>query len=231
MKRLINRAQCEKLIWDIRAFRDTASLIERNIDKLELRPVVAADYSTIGWHSSGYEGFFRWMSLTTVSHFNFGVAFELGLKCLILIRGEDPKKHRHNFTKLLGDLSRLAPEIAERLETVFRIADPMLIAINPVLVEGPSTVEPTDEPKSRSIRDLRDFCMYFDQELKLSVQRYIWEDAFTGKPIHYVQKLSVLFDLLGEIENSIKESWPKFNVPTASTVTWASFVRERIPPG
>ena len=44
MKRLINRAQCEKLICDIRAFRDTASLIERNIDNLELRPVVAADY-------------------------------------------------------------------------------------------------------------------------------------------------------------------------------------------
>ena len=230
MKRLINRAQCEKLICDIRAFRDTASLIERNIDNLELRPVVAADYSTMSWHSSGHEGFFRWMSLTTVSHFNFGVAFELGLKCLILIHGEDPKKHRHSFTKLFGDLSRLAPEIAEGLETVFRVTDPMLIAINPVLIEGSATVEPTNAPESRSIRNLKDFCTYLDGELKLSVQRYIWEDAFTGKPIHYVHRLTVLSDLLDAIENSVKESWAKFNAPTSSTVTWASFVRKRSPP-
>ena len=230
MKRLINRAQCEKLIHDIRAFRDTASLIERNIDNLELRPVVAADYSTISWHPSGVEGFFVWLSLTTVSHFNFGIAFELGLKCLILVHGEDPKKRLHNFTKLFGDLSRLAPKIAERLETVFRITDPMLIAMNPVLIEGSSTVEPTEAPKSRSIGNLKDFCMYFDKELKLSTQRYIWEDAFAGKPVHYVHRLTVLFDLLNEIENSVKESWAKFNAPTSSTVTWASFVRERIPP-
>lgn len=230
MKSRINQAQCEKLIRDLRAFRDTASLIERNIDGLNLRPVVAADYSTISWHSSGHEGFFVWMSLTTVSHFNFGTAFELGLKCLILIHGEDPKKRWHNFTKLFEDLSRLAPEIAERLETVFRNTHPMLIAINPVLGEGSSAVEPTTVPESRSIRNLKDFCTYFDEELKLSGQRYIWEDAFTGKLIHCVHRLTVLFDLLNEIENSVKESWARFNAPTSLTVTWASFVRERIPP-
>lgn len=46
----------------------------------------------------------------------------------------------------------------------------------------------------------------------------------------FTMSTGLLFGLLDEIENSVKESWARFNAPTSSTVTWASFLRERIPP-
>ena len=59
-----------------------------------------------------------------------------------------------------------------------------------------SESEPTDTPPNRDLRDLRDFCIYFDKDMKLWTKRYSWEESSNQTWVHYIEDLSPLISFV-----------------------------------
>ena|GEM_PF-1963952 len=86
----MNGVQYLKLIGDARAFGQTARLIEREIERLQ---VTQGDLSPVGG-STGWPSHSAWESLKTASHFNLSISLELRLKCLLRLHDIAPLQGR-----------------------------------------------------------------------------------------------------------------------------------------
>ena len=187
--------QFRKIVGDAKAFRDAAWLVECRIQQLQTQD---GDTRRIGG-SKGWRSHDVWESLKTVSHFNLFNAFELGLKCLLEVQGISPIRGREGH--LLAVLyDSLPDEIARKLDDMFRkeiMQRPFVLKA----VARTDTPRRPDSPRSRPLRTLRDFCAYFDEDAKLWMKRYSWEDLTSGQYVHYLDKLDALLAFLEQMEN------------------------------
>ena len=178
-----------KLTSDITAFLDATRLIEKRI--LDLK-VEHSNQNPIGG-STGWKIHDIWESLKTASHFNFDVALELRLKCILILCGfaEQARGARHNLEKIY-DL--IPSEICQELEDLFaqEIRNKSIHMVAFVRSES----EPTDTPTNRDLKDLRDFCIYFDKDMKLWTKRYSWEESSNQTWVHYIEDLSPLISFV-----------------------------------
>ena len=178
-----------KLASDITAFLEATRLIEERIRSLN---VEHSNQNLIGG-STGWKIHDIWESLKTASHFNFGVAFELRLKCILELCGleEQARKARHNLEKIYN---LIPSEICGELEDLFaqetRNKSIRLVAF------VSSKSEPTETPSNRNLKDLKDYCIYFDEDAKLWKKRYSWEELSNQAWVHYIEDLSPLISFV-----------------------------------
>lgn len=198
----MNGVQFLRLIGDARAFRQSASLIEREIARLEVR---GGDLSPVGG-ASGWPSHTVWESLKTASHFNLAIALELRLKCLLRLNDITPPGGRdgHRLAglyELFG--AHRAPAEAE-LEQFYEQA----AAEHPfTLVAFLSTDDPAvpEGPRNRPLQSLMDVFAYLDDDVELWRKRYAWEHAAEQEWQHYIDDLSALFAFLDTSESHSME--------------------------
>ena len=178
-----------KLASDITAFLDATRLIEKRIRSLN---VEHSNQNLIGG-STGWKIHDIWESLKTASHFNFGIAFELRLKCILKLCGpvEQSSKAVHSLEKIY---SLIPSQICRELEDLF-VQETRNKSFH-LLAFVRSKSKPTDTPPNRSLKDLRDFCIYFDKDVKLWMKRYSWEELSNQKWVHYIEDLSPLISFV-----------------------------------
>ena len=211
----MNGVQFLKLIGDARAFRQSASLIEREITRLEVRN---GDLSPVGG-ASGWPSHTVWESLKTASHFNLAIALELRLKCLLRLNAVKPPGggdgHRlAGLHDLFGTRGAAAEAELERLYGQAAAEHPF------TLVAFLSTNDPAvpEAPASRPLQSLKDVFTYMDDDVQLWRKRYAWEDAASEKWRHYIDDLSAFFAFLDTSENLAMETARKQGIVRQPTV-------------
>ncbi len=176
----MNGYQYRRLVADAKAFAQAAWLIEREIVQLNVKP---ADQTRVG--GTGWPSHEVWESLKTASHFNLGIALELRLKCLIAIKLNcDPPRHHQLFNLY----EQLPNNIRIKLNSLFKQAQ----REEKITLEAfVSTVTPAppEGPPNRELNNLKDFCIYFDEDMKLSMKRYSWEVLSREVWRHYLNNL------------------------------------------
>ncbi len=196
----MNGVQFLKLTGDARAFRQSASLIEREITRLQVR---YGDLSLVGG-ASGWPSHTVWESLKTASHFNLAIALELRLKCLLRLNAvKPPRGHRlAKLHDLLGTCRAAAEAELERLYGQAMAEHPF------ALVAFLSTHDPDapEGPTNRPLQSLKDVFTYMDDDVQLWRKRYTWEDSASGQWQHYIDDLSALFAFLDTSENLAMET-------------------------
>ncbi len=198
----MNGVRFLKLIGDARAFRQSASLIEREIARLRVR---GGDLSPVGG-ASGWPSHTVWESLKTASHFNLAIALELRLKCLLHLVGVRPPEgpDGHRLAGLYDRLDARGVSAAAELERLFAKASTdhpfdlvaFLSTDDPAIPEGPA---------NRRLQGLKDVFAYMDEDAELWKKRYAWEHAADGQWQHYIDDLSVFFAFLDASENLAME--------------------------
>ncbi|MDE0335881.1 MAG: hypothetical protein OXI64_13040 [Defluviicoccus sp.] len=198
----MNGVRFLKLIGDARAFLQSASLIEREIARLQVRD---GDLSPVGG-ASGWPSHTVWESLKTASHFNLAIALELRLKCLLHLDGAKPPKGRdgHRLVGLYDRFGARGVSTAAELERLFGEA----MNEHPFeLVAFLSTDDPAvpEGPAHRRLQSLRDLFAYMDEDVELWRKRYAWEHAAGGQWQHYIDDLSAFFAFLDTSETLAME--------------------------
>ena len=193
----MNGVQFLKSIGDARAFRQTASLVEREIVRLQVRD---GDLSPVGG-ASGWPSHTVWESLKTASHFNLAIALELRLKCLLHLDAVQPPAGRdgHRLAGLYDLVGASGGSTQAELERLFGQA----VTEHPfTLVAFLSTDDPAvpEGPGNRPLQNLRDVFAYMDDDAELWRKRYAWEKAADRQWQHYIDDLSALFDFLDASE-------------------------------
>ena len=190
----MNGLQYINLVADARAFRQTASLVEHELCKTGARH---DDRSPLGG-PSGWPSHNVWKALKNASHFNLGISFELSLKCLIRLSGVEPhsRKDGHRLAKLLD---QLPPDSNSTLANLF------LESLNrrPVRLQAFQVTvvrHAPSPPENRDLRNLREFCDYFDEDVRLWESRYAWERTTTGSWQHYIDPIDTLLNFLDRVE-------------------------------
>ena len=182
-----------KLVGDTKAFLEAAHFVEERIRRLN---VEHSNQNPVGG-STGWKSDDVWKSLKTASLFNFGIAFELRLKCILGLSGpkEQLKKAGHSFEKIYNLIpSQICRELEDLFAQETRNKPIRLVAfVN-------TNSKPTNTPSNRDLKDLRDFCIYFDKDVKLWVKRYSWEELSNQKWVHYIEDLSPLMNFVQEAE-------------------------------
>ena len=194
----MNGMQFLKLTGDAKAFRQAASLIEREIVQLQVRD---GDLSPLGG-ASGWPSHTVWESLKTASHFNLAIALELRLKCLLRLNGVKPPEGSdgHRLAKLYDLFGTHGAAAEAELERLYGQA----AAEHPfTLVAFLSSNDPNapEGPANRPLQSLKDVFAYMDDDVRLWRKRYAWEDAASGQWQHYIDDLSALFAFLDISEN------------------------------
>lgn len=182
------------LVADARAFRQTAALVEHELRRTGARH---DDRSPLGG-PSGWPSHNVWKALKNTSHFNLGISFELGLKCLIHLSGVKPHSGTdgHRLAKLLD---QLPPASSASLADLFLEA----LAGQPVRLHAFQTTagqQAPSSPENRQLRNLREFCDYLDEDVCLWKSRYAWEQATAGSWQHYIDSMDALLSFLGRVE-------------------------------
>lgn len=203
MKKLTS-LQLDKLSRHIEAFRLTAMLVDRQVDLSELRPVLeTTEKGTPKAPKLPKGDSLLGFAMMAASHFNLGIALELGLKCLTSLEGNSFKA-RHELTPLFDGLSA---QSRSDIETSFaRNTGPDgIMWLDLVFVETPECPNPTDTPSRKRVSaNFRDLCEHFDTEFKLKTKRYSpWEDADWGKVLQYIHNSSGLFRVVEDIQRLI----------------------------
>ena len=201
-------SQLDQLIRLIEAFRLTAMLVDRQVDKLGLRPVVETTEEGVPKAPKLPKGNpLLGLALMAASHFNLGIALELGLKCLTALEGKSFETRGAEGHKLTLLYDGLSAQSRSYLETSFtRNRDPHgIMWLDLVFVETPESPDPTDTPAKKRVSDsFRDLCEHFDTEFKLKTKRYSpWEDAISGKLIQYIHDSSGLFRVVEDLQRLI----------------------------
>lgn len=193
----MNGVQFLRLIGDARAFSQSASLVEQEILRLEVKQ---GDLSPIGG-STGWPSHSVWESLKTASHFNLAISLELRLKCLLHLVGVVPLKgfDGHHLAKLYDQFDDSKNCIVAKLEDLFREATTDFPFD---LVAFLSTDDPNvpARPGDRKLVTLTDFFAYMDEDVELWKKRYSWERAADRKWQHYLDDLSAFFAFLDKTE-------------------------------
>ena len=199
----MNGVQFLRLIGDARAFRQSASLIEREIARLEVR---GGDLSPVGG-ASGWPSHTVWESLKTASHFNLAIALELRLKCLLRLNGVSPPGGRdgHRLAALYGLFGARGATTEAELERLYGQA----AAAHPfTLVAFLSTDDPAvpEGPGNRPLQSLMDVLAYMDDDVELWRKRYAWEHAAEREWRHYLDDPGALFAFLDASESLAMET-------------------------
>ena len=198
----MNGAQFLKLIGDTRAFRQSAWLIEQEIDRLKVKH---GDLSPIGGNS-GWPSHSVWESLKTASHFNLAIALELRLKCLLRLENLEPPQGRdgHSLAKLYDLFGTHAKSTAAELNRLFGQA---ITEHQFELVAFLSTDDPDipEGPDDRQLKSLKDFLTCMDDDIELWSKRYAWEHAAGGQWQHYLNDLAAFFKFLDVTESLATE--------------------------
>ena len=189
-----------KLIGDAKAFLEAVYFIEERIRELNLEP---GSQGLVGG-STGWRIHDAWESLKTASHFNFGVALELRLKCILILSSDghtdQAKEAGHSLVKIY-DL--IPPKPRKELEALFTQEMNNKSIRFEMLTRRDS--EPTDIPPDRKPRNLRDYCVYFDKDMRLWGKRYSWEEVSNQAWVHYIVDLSPLRSFAEKAEEIGKE--------------------------
>ncbi|MCY3625957.1 MAG: hypothetical protein OXH71_05935 [Candidatus Dadabacteria bacterium] len=182
-----------KLIGDTKAFLEATFFIEERIRELKVED---GNQNRIGG-STGWRIHNVWESLKTASHFNFGIALELRLKCILELCGlhKEGRAASHNLEKIY---SLIPDEISRELEDLY--AHEMKNRSLKLKAFMRSESEPTDTPSNNDLKNLKDLCIYFDKDVKLWLKRYSWEELLNKTWVHYIEDLSPLMDFVQEAE-------------------------------
>ena len=182
-----------KLVGDTKAFLEATHFIEERIRSLN---VEHSNQNLIGG-STGWKIHDVWESLKTASHFNFGIALELRLKCILGLSSseEQLKEAGHSLEKIY---SLIPSQICRELEDLF--AQKIRNKSIRMVAFARSGSEPTGTPPNRDLENLRDFCIYFDKDVKLWMKRYSWEELSNQTWVHYIEDLSPLMNFVQEAE-------------------------------
>ncbi|MCY4261854.1 MAG: hypothetical protein OXC97_00815 [Candidatus Dadabacteria bacterium] len=184
-----------KLTGDTEAFLQAAELLEERICNMKIEP---SNMNRIGG-STGWIIHDIWESLKTASHFNFGIAFELRMKSILKlnVNQEQNLKIGHNLEKIY---SLISSEIWQELEDIFTRE----VRRNSLHLSAfvRSKYEYADPPPNRNLNDLKDFCIYFDKDMKLWLKRYSWEDLSEKTHVHYFEDLSPLINFVRKAEKT-----------------------------
>ena len=199
----MNGVQFLRLIGDARAFRQSASLTEREIARLGAR---GGDLSPVDG-ASGWPSHTVWQSLKTASHFNLAIALELRLKCLLRLNGVTPPAGRdgHRLAGLHELFGAHGVSTGAGLEQLYGQA----AAEYPfTLVAFLSTDDPAvpEGPVNRPLQSLTDVFAYMDDDVELWRKRYAWEHAAEREWQHYIDDLSALFAFLDASESLAMET-------------------------
>ena len=199
----MNGVQFLRLIGDARAFRQSASLTEREIARLGAR---GGDLSPVDG-ASGWPSHTVWESLKTASHFNLAIALELRLKCLLRLNGVTPPAGRdgHRLARLHELFGAHGVSTGAGLERLYGQA----AAEYPfTLVAFLSTDDPAvpEGPVNRPLQSLADVFAYMDDDVELWRKRYAWEHAAGREWQHYIDDLSALFAFLDASESLAMET-------------------------
>lgn len=188
-----------RIVGDAKAFLEAVIFVENRIQELKARSdVLSPIEGDKGWRSHDV-----WRSLKTVSHFNLQNAFELGLKSLLGSIGI-PFFQVHSL-KEIYDL--IPQETAKRLNDVFHEEAKNHPIVLKAFVSTKESSPPPERPKSRPLSTLREFCEYFDEDVKLWKKRYSWEEVTTGEWMHYVDNLEAFIAFLNRLEQLNIEDW------------------------
>ena len=185
-----------RLMADAKAFAQAAWLVEREIKQLNIKP---ADRTRVG--GTGWPSHEVWESLKTASHFNFGIALELRMKCLLVIKTDrDPPQH-HQLSKLY---EQLPDDVCRRLNKLFQQAQGRRKITLEAFIST-ATPETPERPSNRKLNSLEDFCVYFDKDMKLSTKRYTWETLSKAEWRHYLSSLDWILRFLDMTEKLAEE--------------------------
>ena len=185
-----------RLVADAKAFAQAAWLIEREIKQLNVRP---ADQTRVG--GTGWPSHEVWESLKTTSHFNLGIALELKLKCLLVLETDrDPLQH-HKLEELY---EKLSVNVRRRLDKLFQQAQGKEQHTLEAFINM-ATPETPERPPNRELNNLKDFCIYFDKDMKLSMKRYTWEMLSKEQWRHYLSSLDWMLRFLDLTEELVEE--------------------------
>ncbi len=199
----MNGVQFLRLIGDARAFRQSASLIEREIARIGVR---GGDLSPVGG-ASGWPSHTVWESLKTASHFNLAIALELRLKCLLHLNGMTPPEGRdgHRLAGLYGLFGARGVSAGAALERLYQqaAADRPFALAAFLSTDDPATPE---GPRSRPLQSLMDVFAYMDDDMDLWRKRYAWEHAAEREWRHYIDDLGALFAFLDTSESLAMET-------------------------
>ena len=194
----MNGVQFLKSIGDARAFRQAASLIEREIARLKVRD---GDLSPAGG-ATGWPSHTVWESLKTASHFNLAIALELRLKCLLRLDGARPPEGGagHRLAGLYDLFGARGVSTGVELERLYgqAMAEHPFTLVAFLSTDGPAVPE---GPADRPLRSLKDVFAYMDEDVKPGTKRYAWEHAAGAQWQHYVDDLSAFFAFLDTSEN------------------------------
>ena len=147
-----------------------------------------------------------WVSMKTVSHFNFATALMLKLLLFlnkIPLRGI-PNRQRHLLCKLHDAVPK---KYQSHLESTFQ-ASHSVVPSGYELTAFINTASPTlasgSGPPDRDISSLRGFFEYFDEDVILWQKRYSWELIEEGRWRHYVSDLSVFVELINRVMGDVR---------------------------
>ena len=182
-----------KLVGDTKAFLQASSLLEEKICDMK---VEHSNMNRIGG-STSWIIHDIWESLKTASHFNFGIAFELRMKWILKlsVNQEQTVKIGHSLEKIY---SLIPTEICLELEELFAKEVKRKTLHLSAFVR--SKYKHADPPPNRKLNDLKDFCVYFDRDMKLWMKRYSWEDLSNETHVHYFEDLSPLINFVRKTE-------------------------------
>ena len=188
--------QYRRLVADAKAFAQAAWLIEREIEQLKVKP---ADQTRVG--GTGWPSHEVWESLKSASHFNLGIALELKIKCLLTLEiDRDPPQH-HNLAELYDKLS---VDVRRRLNELFQQAQSNEEITLEAFVNT-ATPQTPEGPANPELNNLKDFCIYFDEDMKLSTKRYTWETLSKAEWRHYLSSLDWMLRFLDMTEKLAEE--------------------------
>ena len=152
-------AQFERLMSDAKAFRTAALKLEGDTQH------VPSGQAKIGEWSARTV----WESLKAASHFNFQIAFELGLKaCLIVCNVPYPNIHK--LRELYSYLPKAYQDALD--DRFYESVRPHPISIEAFIRER---FDPPPPQEDVSIRTLDDCLEFLDEKAHLEVKRFEWE--------------------------------------------------------
>lgn len=188
-----------RLLYDnIHEFKATAMYVEAEIRRHGIR----SDGNNAAPGMSGRTHHDMWVSMKTVSHFNFGIALELMLK-LLLFLNKIPIPHCHFLVELYN---AILEKYQKQLEATYQESRNCL-PNDDKLIAFINTASPTSTPSSppnRDMSNLRGFFEYFDEDVILWKKRYSWELVEEQRWRQYLSDLSVFVEFINRVMREIE---------------------------
>ena len=183
--------QFERLMSDSKAFRTAAMRLEQDAQH------VPSGQAKIGRWSSRTV----WESLKAASHFNFQIAFELGLKaCLVACNGSYPPIHK--LRVLYCHLPKASQEALD--DRFYESVRPHRIPIEGFIHER---FDPPPPQEDIPIRTLDDCLEFLDDKAHLELKRFEWERLNNKEWVYVIHNLEGLIVFLRQLEAFSRDTW------------------------